>query len=666
MTFIHVYYESLTLTTITDTHMNPILLSLPDDLADWRGTAAELADRLQRGAGRHPLARPTTRARPTNASSATTCRWACSRPPEREGREALFGLRQVVEFLAARYLLKDGWPLAKVAEIVRTTDVDGLAQMIPTERPRTPRRGSGAKYRAAARRGARAATIANDKRRKRVSAETFALDPGAAARRVQRAAVQQAMKLETPLVASRPASRAAACRSRRTSRRSATPPAAPTAAASCASSSRRGATCTSTLATLGEMSEDTPDDPRGRVDPGAPGRAHTKRKVTMTTPTMIITARRPALLAGHDNELDVLVRVQAPDAPAELPKRNPLHLALVIDRSGSMSGQPLDEAKRCAEFVLDGLQPTDRLSVVVYDDQVQTLVPTMPLARQGDRCAARSARSTPAAPPTCTAAGSRAPRRSRRTPRTNITSRVILLSDGCANHGLVDHDPIYAQCADFARAGVTTSTYGLGHGFNEELMIGMARHGQGSSYYGQTADDLMDPFREEFELLNALCARRLRLEIEPAPGVKAKMLNDYVADGDERVAAARTSRSAAKPGPWCGCVFPLPLQRQRARLQGLLSLCSFSAPLHHPRRRAPRDPADVARAAGAPRLGVRRDRRGRAGRTPHRRTRGGLPADEGTRSRAAGRLGRRGAALKQGRAHRREQPVGGGVAQGAA
>jgi Ca-activated chloride channel family protein len=42
----------------------------------------------------------------------------------------------------------------------------------------------------------------------------------------------------------------------------------------------------------------------------------------------------------------------------------------------------------------------------------------------------------------------------------------------------------------------------------------------------------MDPFREEFELLNALCARRLRLEIEPAPGVKAKLLNDYVADGD--------------------------------------------------------------------------------------------------------------------------------------
>jgi len=251
----------------------------------------------------------------------------------------------------------------------------------------------------------------------------------------------------------------------------------------------------------------------------------------MTTPTMIITARRPALLAGHDNELDVLVRVQAPDAPADLPKRNPLHLALVIDRSGSMSGQPLDEAKRCAEFVLDGLQATDRLSLVVYDNQVQTLVPTMLLHdKEFARRAIRdidSGGSTDLHGGWFQGAETLAPHT-----KENITSRVILLSDGCANHGLLDHDRIYAQCAEFARAGVSTSTYGLGHGFNEELMIGMARHGQGSSYYGQTADDLMDPFREEFELLNALCARRLRLEIAPAAGAKAKLLNDYVADGD--------------------------------------------------------------------------------------------------------------------------------------
>ena len=45
-----------------------------------------------------------------------------------------------------------------------------------------------------------------------------------------------------------------------------------------------------------------------------------------------------------------------------------------------MSGKPLAEARRCAEFVLDGLLPTDRLSLVVYDDGVDTLVPAVPVA----------------------------------------------------------------------------------------------------------------------------------------------------------------------------------------------------------------------------------------------------------------------------------------------
>ena len=251
----------------------------------------------------------------------------------------------------------------------------------------------------------------------------------------------------------------------------------------------------------------------------------------MTTPTLLITPRRAALLAGHDNELDVLVRVQAPEAPAELPKRHPLHLALVIDRSGSMSGQPLAEAKRCAEFVLDGLMPSDRLSVIAYDDEAETLIPAVELHdKDAVRRAIRQIHDRG-----CTnlhggwlqGAETLAPHTHER-----LTSRVILLSDGCANRGLTEPDPIYAQCADLARAGVTTSTYGLGRSFNEELMIGMARHGQGSSYYGQTAEDLMDPFREEFELLNALCARHLRLEVTPAAGVSATMLNDYSSTGD--------------------------------------------------------------------------------------------------------------------------------------
>jgi hypothetical protein len=149
--------------------MKPILLSLPAELADWRGTAAELADKCNdvlagvpsliddAGSANERLVRHYVQVGVLTA-------------PEREGREALFGLRQIVEFLATRYLLKDGWPLAKAAEIVRTTDVTGLAQLIPSERPRTRAEEVAAKYREVR------TTVASS-----------------------RAAVQQAMKLETPL-----------------------------------------------------------------------------------------------------------------------------------------------------------------------------------------------------------------------------------------------------------------------------------------------------------------------------------------------------------------------------------------------------------------------------------------------------------------------------------
>lgn len=256
---------------------------------------------------------------------------------------------------------------------------------------------------------------------------------------------------------------------------------------------------------------------------------------TSCLPALVVTPRRPALLADHDNTLEVLVRLQAPDAPPGLPPRTPLHLSLVIDRSGSMSGRPLAEARRCAEFVLDGLQASDRLSLVVYDDGVDTLVPAVSVGENREAIR-RAIRQVESGGSTNLHGGwQQGVATLRPCVSAQSISRVILLSDGCANAGLVDPLAIGAQCAEAAAAGIGTSTYGLGSGFNEDLMIGMARSGHGASYYGESAEDLMDPFREEFDLLNALCARRLQLEIDAAPGVKVTMLNEY---------------SAAAPNAW--------------------------------------------------------------------------------------------------------------------
>ena len=240
---------------------------------------------------------------------------------------------------------------------------------------------------------------------------------------------------------------------------------------------------------------------------------------------IVLNPLRAGLPTGQDNIVDLLVRVQAPDALEAATDARPAQaIALVIDRSGSMAGRPLTEARRCAEFVVSRLRPLDAVSVVQFDNRVHRLWPAVPLG-SGD--AARGAIS-----------------RIHSGGNTNLhggwlegahtlaevsgsgLKRVILLSDGGANEGLTDQEQITAQCAEWAARGITTSTYGLGDNFNEELMVNMARTGGGNHYYGDTADDLREPFQQELDLLANLALRKLDLSIWAPDGLQIEMLNE--------------------------------------------------------------------------------------------------------------------------------------------
>jgi Ca-activated chloride channel family protein len=248
---------------------------------------------------------------------------------------------------------------------------------------------------------------------------------------------------------------------------------------------------------------------------------------------ILIHPLKPALIAGMPQKLQVLVRVQAPDAPQiEKKARKPYHLALVIDRSGSMSGPPLREAVRCARHMVDRLEPTDSASLVTFDDHVETLVPARPV---GDRKALHAALASIGSGGTTNLYGGWREGADGLLPQavTAAMARVILLSDGNANCGeLRDPSGIAARCAEAAEAGVTTSTYGLGRDFNEDLMVAMAERGGGNHYYGDTAADLFEPFAQEFDLISNLHARKVRLSLSAPEGVVIRLLNDYPVDGD--------------------------------------------------------------------------------------------------------------------------------------
>ena len=106
-------------------------------------------------------------------------------------------------------------------------------------------------------------------------------------------------------------------------------------------------------------------------------------------------------------------------------------------------------------------------------------------------------------------------------------NRVLLLSDGNANAGLIIPADIGRQCSRLSETGITTSTYGLGYDFNEELMVKMANSGLGQSYYGQTSQDLMDPFNEEFQTLINTVATELKVKEEHPNFVNIELMNNY-------------------------------------------------------------------------------------------------------------------------------------------
>lgn len=247
---------------------------------------------------------------------------------------------------------------------------------------------------------------------------------------------------------------------------------------------------------------------------------------------VILDTRKQVLASNSGESLDVLLRLRALKQEVDTsPQRAQLALSLVIDRSGSMNGGKLDEAKRCALDLLSRLKDGDWVSVVIYDDQVEVLLETMSVRMAK---ALLPLRLDEIEPRNMTnlhggwlkGAETLAPRAGR-----GMVSRVILLSDGQANRGLLEREAIYEQVRELASAGVTTSTVGIGFDFNEELMTGIATAGQGNSWYGQRAEDLAESFDAELGFLTSLVWQDVRIELTtpllPRMG-QIKVRNDYV------------------------------------------------------------------------------------------------------------------------------------------
>ncbi len=231
--------------------------------------------------------------------------------------------------------------------------------------------------------------------------------------------------------------------------------------------------------------------------------------------------------AGTETGTYAVVSIAAPHA-ARTDTRGPVNVAFVLDRSGSMAGEKIELARRAVDHALRLLRSTDRFSLVVYDSQIDVIVA-----------------STLATPEACARARARLASIDARD-RTDLCGgwwagyeqvapvidgegqgRCLLLTDGLANHGIVDRDVFVAFAGDMRSRRVVTSTFGLGADFDERLLQQMADAGGGHFYNIERAVQIPDLFASELGEALDVVASGVTLTIEMPNLRGVDVLNEF-------------------------------------------------------------------------------------------------------------------------------------------
>ena len=230
--------------------------------------------------------------------------------------------------------------------------------------------------------------------------------------------------------------------------------------------------------------------------------------VEMSTPTVLTGARQKAF-----------VRIALTGLKPRVSRRAPVNVAIVLDRSGSMSGTKIEEAKRAALMAIGQLRDDDIVSIVTYQSTVDVLVPATKLY---DRDAISNAiRSIRAGGRTALFAGvSKGARELKKFLNRNRVNTLLLLSDGLANVGPSSPGELAQLGTSLARQGVTVTTIGLGLQYNEDLMTRLAMASDGNHFFVENETDLEAAFATEFGDALSTVAQGVTIDIVCPNGVR--------------------------------------------------------------------------------------------------------------------------------------------------
>ncbi len=225
-----------------------------------------------------------------------------------------------------------------------------------------------------------------------------------------------------------------------------------------------------------------------------------------------------------EGTVHVMVELTAPEAPAT--QRLPIDAVVVIDRSGSMSGQPLESVIEATCGLLRVAGSDDRIGVVSFDSEVRVELPLD--HHDADRAAMVLRQIEPGGSTNLSGGWLKALEVLNEQARPGALTRIVLLTDGQANHGIIDQDRLATMAGAAAGNGVGTSCIGFGADYSEGLLAAMANAGRGNDYWCAGPDQAAAVFTSEFEGLASVVAQNVSVELRPgADVVELLVLNEF-------------------------------------------------------------------------------------------------------------------------------------------
>lgn len=229
---------------------------------------------------------------------------------------------------------------------------------------------------------------------------------------------------------------------------------------------------------------------------------------------------RTAVHVGGDGLVRMELTMKA-DEGAGTAARVDSDFVVVFDRSGSMAGDRLEQARAAVLGLLDQLSPRDRFALVVYDDAAEVAVPLAEATATAKANWRRAIARIDAGDSTnmsdgldqglaLLAAGRKAGR----------AGRLMLLSDGHANTGDASPEGLRARGKRAMQNELVLSTIGIGEGFNEYLMTQIADAGTGNYYYLAENGALASILERELSSTRETVATGLAVRIPNKPGVQ--------------------------------------------------------------------------------------------------------------------------------------------------